>query len=142
MSMKTEFGTAEVYKDYYKIISRKEGNHGKYLHRLIWEKANGNIPDGYVIHHKDGNRLNNDLSNLELMELHEHQRLSWLGKKKSVEHIKKHAIAISKPEPHISKDGFTSNGKQRYCLKINGKRVITSINKEKLEKELRKHKKE
>ena len=32
---------------------------------LIWEKIMGPIPPGMVIHHKDENRLNNDISNLE-----------------------------------------------------------------------------
>lgn len=35
------------------------------LHRAIWMSANGPIPDGFQIHHIDGDSLNNDLSNLE-----------------------------------------------------------------------------
>ena len=34
------------------------------VHRLLWEKANGAIPEGYVIDHIDRNPMNNDLSNL------------------------------------------------------------------------------
>lgn len=34
-------------------------------HRLIWEKHNGKLPNGCVIHHKDGNSLNNSIENLE-----------------------------------------------------------------------------
>lgn len=45
----------------------------KYLHRHIWEKAHGEIPDGYEIHHKDHNPLNNNLENLELLEIDEHK---------------------------------------------------------------------
>lgn len=44
----------------------------KPLHRAIWEKANGPIPEGYVIHHKDGNTLNNTLENLECLSKTEH----------------------------------------------------------------------
>lgn len=43
----------------------------KRLHRLIWEKLNGKIPTGFDIHHKDGNRLNNSIKNLECIS-HEH----------------------------------------------------------------------
>ena len=37
------------------------------LHRKIWERAYGKIPKGLEINHKDGNKLNNDLNNLELV---------------------------------------------------------------------------
>ncbi len=37
----------------------------KYLHRYIYAKANGAIPRGHQIRHKDGNPLNNDIANLE-----------------------------------------------------------------------------
>lgn len=33
--------------------------------RVVWEKANGPIPDGHMIMHRDGNRLNCELENLE-----------------------------------------------------------------------------
>lgn len=46
-----------------------------YLHRQVWEDQYGKIPDGYQIHHKDGDTANNDISNLELLENSEHQRL-------------------------------------------------------------------
>lgn len=39
---------------------------GKQLleHRVVWERANGKIPSGYVIHHLNGNRQDNRLENL------------------------------------------------------------------------------
>lgn len=43
------------------------------LHRVIWEHHNGPIPDGYDIHHKDGNTLNNDPENLECIPAHDHR---------------------------------------------------------------------
>ena len=42
------------------------------LHREIWKSVNGPIPEGYHIHHKDGNPLNNDISNLDCMPGPEH----------------------------------------------------------------------
>lgn len=42
-------------------------NNGKRLHRAVWERNNGDIPSGYHIHHKDGDRSNNQLQNLELI---------------------------------------------------------------------------
>jgi len=38
------------------------------LHRLIWEKHNGKInPKDYILH-KDGDKTNNDISNLQLIK--------------------------------------------------------------------------
>lgn len=46
-----------------------------FLHRAVWEKANGSIPEGYDIHHKDHNIYNNELSNLELVLKEEHHKM-------------------------------------------------------------------
>ena len=47
---------------------------GKRLHRAVWEYHNGNIPDGYEIHHIDGDRSHNSLENLYMMPAEEHHR--------------------------------------------------------------------
>lgn len=49
------------------VILRK-GNHLAKLHRIIAEKLYGNIPPGWHVHHKDGNKLNNKASNLEVID--------------------------------------------------------------------------
>lgn len=49
-----------------------------WLHQEIWKHHNGEIPEGYHIHHKDGDYLNNNISNLECVLAHEH--LSMHGK--------------------------------------------------------------
>jgi hypothetical protein len=48
----------------------------KYEHRIIWEKHNGKIPSGYIVHHIDGNRINNNIDNLELLPKKQHDFLS------------------------------------------------------------------
>lgn len=45
------------------------------MHRYVWEFYNGKIPEGYEIHHKDHNRANNDISNLEIMKKGKHSSL-------------------------------------------------------------------
>jgi hypothetical protein len=44
-------------------------------HHIIWENANGPIPDKYEIHHKDHDKKNNDLENLQLVTASEHQKI-------------------------------------------------------------------
>lgn len=60
-------------------------------HRHVWRTHHGAILDGMHVHHKDGDKSNNDISNLELMSAADHlsyhqkkmlaedpQRLQWL----------------------------------------------------------------
>lgn len=43
-------------------------------HHYVWIKYNGKIKDGYIIHHKDGNKLNNNIENLGCMLKIEHDK--------------------------------------------------------------------
>lgn len=47
------------------------------LHRQTWIDHNGPIPEGYHIHHKDGNVFNNSIDNLECIEPWQHWKLHW-----------------------------------------------------------------
>lgn len=66
----TKFGRAKINKrGYYIITSSKEGNNAKQLHRLIWEDWYGKpVPDGYDIHHINGDRCDNRIQNLQCVE--------------------------------------------------------------------------
>jgi len=44
------------------------------LHRAIWEASNGPIPSSSDIHHRNGDRGDNRLANLELMSKSDHAR--------------------------------------------------------------------
>lgn len=43
-------------------------------HKLVWERANGPVPPGYVVHHKNHVKRDNRLENLQLMTHEEHSR--------------------------------------------------------------------
>lgn len=45
------------------------------LHREVWKAHHGVIPDGYHVHHRDGNTSNNAIENLELMPGLEHLKM-------------------------------------------------------------------
>ena len=44
-------------------------------HRRVWEKHWGEIPDGHHIHHIDGDKHNNDISNLLCVSVLEHMMI-------------------------------------------------------------------
>ena len=44
------------------------------LHRLVWEMANGPVPDGHDLHHLDLDRANWRLDNLAVVERSAHQQ--------------------------------------------------------------------
>ncbi len=46
-----------------------------YIHRDVYEYYFGEIPDGYDVHHKDGDRSNNDIGNLEIYTKSEHGKV-------------------------------------------------------------------
>jgi len=62
--------------DYHGYISVMTENGTRLEHRVIT-----NAPSGTVVHHKDGDRTNNDPSNLEVMTRGEHMRLHISGER-------------------------------------------------------------
>ena len=62
----------------------------KLVHRVVYETFVGIVPKGFEINHKDHNKLNNNLSNLELVTSKENKRLLHLFRnlKRGVSFIK------------------------------------------------------
>lgn len=78
----------------------------KRLHRYVWECEVGPIPKGYHVHHIDGDKANNDLSNLSIMTNTGHQRLHGQEQERkawSRENVKKATAAA--PAWHQSEEG-------------------------------------
>jgi hypothetical protein len=44
------------------------------MHRYVWEKEKGAIPEGWDIHHLDEDKANNGIENLECLPKSEHTR--------------------------------------------------------------------
>lgn len=91
MSVKTKFGTAyKDYQGYMRISSVKEGNHNKFVHRLVFEDFYKiKLPSNIIIHHLDGNKQNNEIWNLIPLTNEEHSRLHHTGVKFTEERCKK-----------------------------------------------------
>ena len=94
---------------------------GKRLHRTVWEHHNGDIPKGYHVHHKDGNRCNNDISNLVLMQGSQHlsEHMQPEERKASARESIKHAIEAA-PAWHHSEEGklwHSQRGKENWNMR-------------------------
>lgn len=59
-------GHERVSRDGYVEVRLSRGRY-VYKHRLMWEQANGPVPDGMIVVFKDRNKLNITLDNLELI---------------------------------------------------------------------------
>jgi len=135
--MKTKFGNAVIgTHGYYRINTISEGNFNKLLHRLIFEDYyQTKLPNDIIIHHEDGNKLNNEIWNLVPMTKAEHTRLH--SPKKITEEIKtkisktlqghsvleetKQKISKTKKGSTYSKQGKKNMSKSRntsgfYCV--------------------------
>ena len=114
--IKTKFGKAKIdNKGYWCITTSKEGNHRKFLHRLIYEDYyKVTLLNGVIIHHKDGNKLNNNINNLEAIYRSEHQSLHAKGRKHSTEtkeKISKIKKGIKRSKESINKQAYTYSKK-------------------------------
>ena len=65
INIKTKRLLKGAFRNGYIRISFPEGKVS--LHRIIWESYYGEIPEGKILDHIDGNRLNNKLENLRLV---------------------------------------------------------------------------
>lgn len=68
----------KLNQDGYYRVNRKRHGRAYMHHRLVWEAANGPIPDGYEIHHRCGNRACQNINHLEIIEGSAHATLTNL----------------------------------------------------------------
>lgn len=91
--------------DYPAIFKNGKNIH---VHRLEWEKHHGKIPSNCIIHHKNENRLNWSIDNLECLTRSEHIR-----KHKKTVHRKGVKIIARKGELELHFDSIEEAGK--FC---------------------------
>ena len=72
-SLKAAPGAGHVHGGY---VRRTENGKRIFAHRWEWEKYKGPIPEGYDIHHIDGDKKNNAIENLECLPHDVHAKLS------------------------------------------------------------------
>jgi hypothetical protein len=69
-------GYERLHTDGYVMVKVAEPNKFKLKHVLIWETANGPVPDKHIIRLKDGNKTNFNLDNLVCIPLGANARLN------------------------------------------------------------------
>jgi len=91
------------------------------LHVYIWERINGRKPKGYDVHHKDFDRANYNIKNLELLTYSDHRKVhaGW---------IKANEVWVAKPctrcnivkplSEFYKRRGFTPTALCKKCHKI------------------------
>lgn len=65
-----QIGTEKTHVDGYVYVKVADGNlngNWRLKHRLVWEQANGPIPEGMIVFFKDGDRSNCTIENLALV---------------------------------------------------------------------------
>ena len=114
------------------------GGGGVSLHRAVWEFHNGPIPEGWHVHHKDGNVDNNDIENLECLPADEHaakhseERSAHASRPEQLEHLAR--IRPKATEWHRSEEGKKWHAEvTAKHLQVGGK--AWKANKERRERE-------
>lgn len=140
-TLHTNWGNAKVNNHGYYQITSKIHN-GKLLHRLIYESVWGKIPEGYVIHHIDGDKTNNCILNLLIVDKEHHSSLHNKGRALPFELCKQRSInnsstgyyRVTKDKTKYCKKGFI----WLYQYRVNGKfKKIRSVDINKLEEKVK-----
>lgn len=98
------------------------------VHIFVWERANGPKPQGYDIHHKDYDKSNYALDNLELLSHSDHQRIhagwqreqgDWIAKPCSRCKV---VLPLSEFYP---RKGYTPTAQCRPCHNVSSAENVT-----------------
>ena len=110
------------------------------LHRKIWVDHYGEIPEDHVIHHKDHDWRNNNISNLEAVPRRKHASEHSIEARQDPEYVRKTMIGLDKAREaakkwHKSKEGHKwhkQHAKEGWKDKKIYKIICSICNKEKI----------
>lgn len=126
--IESKYGNIKIQNHgYYQVASYKEGNHNKLLHRLIWEDHyQTKIPENYVIHHINENKLDNRIQNLQCVENLVHNKYN--SKKTRLEKVRKKMSKAQRGRKHSKetkmKISIGNRGEKQGRAKLSEKNVI------------------
>ena len=110
----------DIHKKFDGLVYRKHKKDGRYyfstsLTRSVWKFFNGEIPEGYEIHHQDDDKYNDNISNLALLSREEHLKLH-ADKRRGVKTFRKPKLKKFVCE-YCGKEfeALTTNGLLHYC---------------------------
>jgi hypothetical protein len=96
-----------------------------HAHRWVWINHNSAIPKGMDIHHKDGDKDNNEIENLEMLSRSDHLKQHWKEGRYDLDRRKKQLDSVRPIDWLKSEEGRKSvseKGKEiwknRGCHKI------------------------
>lgn len=97
-----------------------------FLHRRIYEDNYGPIPDGYHVHHKDGNTENNSPENLEALSPEEHSKIT-IQEFLSDEERKKKAFSHRKSPEYRRKASVSQKNRRKIesTCELCGEKFLT-----------------
>src|SRR5260221_4658121 len=75
MKIQVHFGKRFYLHTYKKIWYRPENGKMLQAHRWVWSNHHGEIPEGYHIHHKNTDKNDNSIENLEMLSPTDHLKL-------------------------------------------------------------------
>lgn len=108
---------------YFLATRKTDGKRRERLHCYVWRYYHGAVPEGFHVHHKDENKLHNDIENLECISRHDHlslhsTELASQNQEQLSEHLNR--VRWKATEWHRSEEG-------RAWHRDNGKRVAAQM---------------
>lgn len=95
-----------------------DGKKNVLLHRIVWEEHFGKIPNGYQVHHKNRNRKDWSIDNLEMLKASEHAR----------HHALEHELGKgNKGKLKLYSSGFCEGAKKVVISKGNESHLFNSV---------------